>query len=284
MRQGSPARNLVFGFTIIEVMIVLAVSSILLVAAIAAIAGQQQKTEFTQAVREIESQVKDIINDVSHGFYPNTNNFSCSANGSGPVLASGSGNQGANKDCIFIGRVIQFGVAGSSGKSFNIYTLVGQRQVDIGAGPHEVSSINEARPVAIAPSSSSGNGSPDATDQKSLNFGLNAQTMKYVSGSTSTNIGAVAFVSDLAKLKGDNLQSGTPAVNLMPIAGTSLNQSSLAAVDSINNLNNNSPVNPSGGVVICFASGGTKQHGILTIGSNGRALSTDLTINNGSCP
>ena len=272
-----------YGFTIIEVLMVLAVTSILLASAIAVISGQQQRTEFNQAIRDIESQIRDTINDVSGGLYNNTGNFVCTSSGNGPLLAAGANSQGTNKDCIFIGRAMQFGVAGSDGEGFNIYNLVGQRQINGALGARDVSNLNEAKPTAIAPSSSSGVDFPDATDKKTLAYGLSASTMKYINDSVSTNIGAVAFVSSLAKFQDNNLLSGAQTVRLMPIDGTSLNMNSTSTVDAINSLNSSSPVNPNGGVSICFTSGGTNQIGVITIGSKGRELTTNLTISQGAC-
>lgn len=270
-------------FTIVEVMIVLAVSSALLISAIAVISGQQQKTQFSQAIRDIESQIRDTINDVAHGFYHNPGNFICTSTGGGPLLTAGTNNQGTNKDCIFIGRIIQFALSGSNGEAFNIYNLIGQRQVNGATGARDVTNLNEAQPTALAPSSSSGANFPDATEEKTLSYGLKASTMQYISGSVSTDIGAVGFVSSLANFEGGNILSGTQSISLMPIAGTALDMTAPAAVDAINNLNNNSPVNPDGGVSICFQSGGTDQKGVIVIGSNGRELSTNLTITPGTC-
>lgn len=267
-------------YTIIEVLIVLAVTGVLLVAAMLVMAGQQRKTEFSQSIHDIESQVSDTMNDVSTGFYPNTNNFSCTATPSGPALAGGSGvtnNQGANKGCIFIGRVMQFGIQGASSSSYNVYTVVGQRQIN----NQEVTTLTEAKPVTIAPALGSPSDFPNATDPKTLQYGLSVKKMTYTNGGAPIDISTVGFFSTFASYSGVNLVSGNPSVDLMPIDRSSLGVSdSPTVVTKINSLDKNSVKNPSGGVAICFQSGGTDQYGVLTIGSNNRQLSTKLDIYN----
>ncbi len=265
------------GYTIIEVLIVLAVSSILLVAAIFTLSGQQRKTEFDQAIHDIETQINDTVNDVTTGFYPNTDNFNCDGGGLAPVLTPGSNSQGANKDCIFIGRVMHFGEQGSGGENYNIYTVVGKRQT---AG-RDVTSFNETHPTAIAKTVSSPPSFPESIEKKSLQYGLKVIKMYYTTGITNTDIASVGFFATLAT--GGNMQTGTFAVDLIPIP-SALDSASTQIAGAINGLDNNSVKNPDGGVTICFESGGTAQHGIIKLGSNNRQLTTDLAIRNGGCP
>src|SRR5882762_7178443 len=97
------------GFTIVETMIVLAITGALLLMAMLMISGQQGKTEFTQAINDIQAQINDVINNVGTGYYAKTTDFSCSAGASGPVFnASGSTGQGSNTACVFMGRAVQF--------------------------------------------------------------------------------------------------------------------------------------------------------------------------------
>jgi type II secretory pathway pseudopilin PulG len=269
------------GYTIVEVMVFLAVSGGLFISAAMLMSGQQQKTQFAQSIREIESQIQDVMNDVSTGYYANTNNFKCSAPtaGSRPLITDGSNEQGANEGCIFIGRVMQF----TEGEHVYIYTVAGRRQYVSGLDKREVKDFDEARPTAIAPSRS--NGGPSAIESKVLSYGLQVASMQYKSGAANTDIAAVGFFSSLGQYDnaGANLVSGAQQVNLLPINGTALNQNPLDAVEEINKLNNASPVNPDGGVRICFNSGSTNQHGIITIGGRGRQLSTTMQIEAGGC-
>lgn len=113
------------GYTVIEVMIVLSVSAILFATALAGYSYQNKKTEFTNAVRDMEVTIQDILNDVSTGYYPNSNNFSCSRSGSPAVPSldpTGSSEQGTNQDCIFLGKAVDV-----DDDFLRTYTIVGLR-------------------------------------------------------------------------------------------------------------------------------------------------------------
>lgn len=118
------------GYTIIEVMIVISVSAIVFAAAVAGYSRQNQRTEFANAVRDIESTIQDILNDVSTGYYPKSNTFACTRAGGGannvPELSLGSAEQGTNQDCIFLGKAVKLKDADLN-SSFTSHTLLGLR-------------------------------------------------------------------------------------------------------------------------------------------------------------
>jgi hypothetical protein len=168
---------------------------------------------------------------------------------------------------------MQFAVSGTNQQGFAVYNVVGLRQ----SSGVDVSSLTAARPTAI----------PNNVDNQTLQYGLSAQTMRYIDGSGITrNIGAVAFMTSFLPSNGGGggFTSGTPSVNVVPVDGSGLNQDQPTTVAAIAALNDSTPTNPSSGVIICFQSGGTDQYGQLTLGSNGRALTTKLVINQGTCP
>lgn len=267
------------GYTIVEVMIFLAISGALFASAVILLGGQQQKTEFTQAIQEINSQIQDALNDVATGYYPYVSNFQCVAVGSSgpPTISSGGTNtQGTNEGCTFLGRVMHFGVAGTSPEEFGIYTVVSRRQYGVPA--REVLNFSQAEPTAVVDEAIS-------AEFKTLQNGMKVRAMKYKTapGPGGITVGAFGFMTKFATYtsSGSNLVSGDQTVNLMPIASTSIGQTPATvklAVDAIDD--STAVVNPGGGVIICFESGGTDQFGVITIGSNGRQLSTKLEILN----
>ena len=284
--QGSLARGIVRhlkqaqnGFTIIETMIVLAITGALLASALILIRGQQNRTEFTQTINDVQQQIDDVMNDVVTGFYPNTDNFTCRASANIPlpekVASGGSAQQGKNLDCIFMGRALQFGVAGTSGGGFNNYTVVGLRQYnDPVNGKRDVATFSEAKPTAVAPGTSSSSNFPDATVSNSLRYGLRVTKMNYYDASnTPQSIAGFVVMGSLAVLNSGtgNLVSGSQRVNIVPIpigSPGNLNSTPQSFVDQINGLSNSSVINPAGGIVLCFRSGGTSQYGVITIGAN----------------
>ena len=116
------------GFTIIEVMIVLASSGTLLLVALLMIGGQVNKANFLQGQRSIQLDFQNLINQVTSGNFIFPGDISCSANASTGAIAvsSSSSTQGHNVGCIFIGKAI-YATTQYSPKSYSIYNVVGQQ-------------------------------------------------------------------------------------------------------------------------------------------------------------
>jgi type II secretory pathway pseudopilin PulG len=266
------------GFTIVETLIVLAVTGFLFLSAVLLFAGQSRKVEFVQAVQDIQAQLQQTISEVGAGYYGNTG-FNCSGVSGNVNLTTGNNAQGSNTGCIFLGKAIQFGVRDTDPQGYYIYSIAGLQD--------NAGTLASARPVAIARGNATNATAnfPDATERKHLNYGLEAVSMQYVHNGQTRPIGAVAFISGLGEYSGGQLMSGTQQVNLVPVGGSangnSIRTDPAATVDAINRYMSDetlSPKMPSGGVRICFASGGTTQSGLITIGSNGRNLSVKLDI------
>ncbi len=265
------------GFTLIEVLIVLAVTGGLFVAAAVLISGKQNQTAFSQGIRELQSQIQQAINEVSIGYYPNLGNFNCTAVASGPSLTpAGGGQQGTNSGCIFIGKVIQFDVAGTDPEQFQTYTLAGLKQT---GGGQEVSTYAEALPKVIAPSTTLP-ATPDVSTTDIMQSGITTYQMYYwdAAMTVKTNVSAVAFANSLSQYNGGTIISGTQKVNVIPILNTTLNSTPTVMAEAINANIAISVPNPSHGVSMCFVSGGTNQSGLITIGDNNRELSVKLDI------
>ena len=78
MKQGGYPKG-TGGFTIVETLIVLAVSGLLLISAIVMISGRTNKTQFTTAANDLKQSLEQVINEISSGYFPNANNFQCTA-------------------------------------------------------------------------------------------------------------------------------------------------------------------------------------------------------------
>ncbi len=114
------------GYTIVEVLIFMAVSAAMFVSAMLLIGGQQNKAQFQTAVKELEATIRSTLGDVSTGYYRNKAGFGCSLNGGVPNFTASANAQGTNQECITIGRVLHFDVANNT--ALNIYDIVGRRQ------------------------------------------------------------------------------------------------------------------------------------------------------------
>jgi len=140
------------GYTIVEVLIVLAISTSLLFAAIAVFKGQQGETQFTQAVQDFNSKIINYANQVSAGTFPDSGNYSCTPHDSTsnpPTFDTTGGGLGGRQGCIFLGRAMQ-AVQGSS--NINIYTVVGNQLDNNG---NSANSITDSQPTAATISSPS---------------------------------------------------------------------------------------------------------------------------------
>lgn len=258
------------GFTIVETMIVLTVMGALFISASLLVAGRVTQVEFTQAMNDTQSVLQQTISQVGAGYYANTGNFTCDGTSGTLNITPGVNKQGSNTGCIFMGKAIQFGVKNTDPQQYRTYTI---------AALQKGTTLANARPVAIAPGTTTNSTAnyPDVSVGEKLHNGLTAVWMR----SNGTNIGAAAFVSGLGQYNGTKLLSGAQQVSLIPVTGTALDRTSKETVDAINNNLRTSPVSPSGGVQICFASGGTQKSGLITIGSNGRELAVTLQIKDG---
>lgn len=266
------------GFTIVEVMIVLAVTGALFVSAAVAISGRTNKTQFQQSINDVVTALQQNINSTAIGYYPNTSNFKCINSSGALAISSGTNTQGTNNDCIFLGKAIQFGVTGTDPQQYVTYPIAALR---VDTNDEEVHDIGSAKPAVIYPSAQQP-GAPNDTQTDKLMYGLTVSKMIYDNNPGNT-IGAFAVISDLSNYSYSNsqLQSGSQQLILVPISTTALNDTIANAASKINQKLPTSP-NATGGVQICFDSGTTDQSGLVTVGgSGGQQLNVTLQIKSG---
>ena len=252
--QASKAK----GFTIVETMIVLAVTGILFVSAVTIVSGRQGKTQFQQGINAVKTEIEQTVSDVQTGYYPNAQNFSCSLGAGGALVITSttpatSTEQGANKDCVFLGKVIQFKVQNED--NYAIYPIAGVRTA---------TSLSTSRAKSVGQS----------TEKKLLQFGL---TPKWVRPASGADVGALGFITVFGVTNGE--VKGSQSIQLVPVPSSNLNQTvsaGQAAIDA--GLASATPVN---GARVCYESGTTSQYGIISISGSG---AVSLDIGNGNCP
>jgi prepilin-type N-terminal cleavage/methylation domain-containing protein len=129
MRGGKQKQPL--GYTIIEVMIVLAVSGVMFIIAAQFINGRQEKTSFTAGVNAMASEINDVIEQVNDGRYTDIP-LNCDTLGGHAVasqdtdLPVNTNKQGTNQQCIFRGKMMHF--YGSPTNSYDIISFADSRQ------------------------------------------------------------------------------------------------------------------------------------------------------------
>jgi len=264
------------GFTIVETLIVLAITGLMFLLAVLAISGKQNQAEFNQAINDIRSEIQHEIDQVAAGDYTNTGNFTCNGTSGSLNIQQGTNQQGSNDGCVYLGKVLQFGVRNTDPQQYIAYTIAGLKDNN--------GSLASADPTAIAPgiATNAQAGFPDASVANILHNGLTVASMT----SGGKRIGAVAFINSLGQYNNGTLLSGSQQIDLIPVNGTELDDAAPPnnTVDRIHANLANSPQNPSDGVHICFASGTTNQSGLIIIGNGNSKLSLTLQIMSGrSC-
>ncbi|HWT56172.1 MAG TPA: type II secretion system protein [Candidatus Microsaccharimonas sp.] len=198
------------GFTIVETLIVLAVSAILAVSAMLLVAGRQAKTQFAVGANDLKQQLEQIINETRSGYYPGNGDFTCTPHtgaGGTPLITGGAAAQGTNAGCIFLGKAVEFGVPDF--QSFATYPLVGNRQ---DMSNQEVSSYSAAKAVALT----------SHVDSSKTEGGLQFSKVTYYLSDGSSPSSTTQAVFALADSLGDyapnattgDLNSATEKLNL----------------------------------------------------------------------
>ncbi|HSW80483.1 MAG TPA: type II secretion system protein, partial [Candidatus Saccharimonadales bacterium] len=174
------------GFTIVETMIVLAVTAALFLLAVISVSGRQNETEFQQAINDVGSTFQQIINQVDSGNYQEAQKVNCTNVGNKPNVtdasASTTDTEGTSTDCMFVGKIVQFATHNADPQQFIIYPVAGLRK-DPSTGLNCID-IDCTKPAMVAPGNS-GNGSfPDQSVTKFLHNGLSVVSMQFKNGAS----------------------------------------------------------------------------------------------------
>jgi prepilin-type N-terminal cleavage/methylation domain-containing protein len=278
------------GFTILETMIVLAVSGILAVSAILLVGGRQNKVEFQTAINDLTQQIQQVINETASGYYPNNKSFNCSANpGTAPSIAAGTNGQGTNSGCLFVGKALRFGNAGGAtlqASQYTVYPLMANRYDSSAQEITTYGSSGNANVVPIShglvaplnsfPTDASLGTVTVNTTENGLNFVCAWYNgAAHCSGSQTDKIAVFGVLASLGSYTGTQLNSGSQQFSLYQFVPGGIpwgvsTQSDDAVADAI-------AADPPGSAPLqnlglCFASGTTtNQYALITIGdsSNG---------------
>lgn len=271
MRRLAQAR----GFTIVETMIVLAVTAAMFIVAITAFSGQQERTRFSQATRDFTSKVSDVANDVSAGYFADTDEWTCTQRPTNsPLIEQGAApsGQGKNQDCIFLGKALQFGPNDTSCAArctkMRIATVVGHRTTTTAAGTRDVETLAEARPGA-APT-----GSP-YDEEYALPYGLGVYK---ILDDSDQPIGGIAFITSLgASDSSNNPISGSQTVSLYRVSGV-LGRPTATFDTNVRALRETARISKA---TICLRMGGVSgREAALVLTEQATGINTNLIIDN----
>lgn len=290
MKSGNSSH----GYTIVETIIFLAVTGVLFLSAVGLFSGQQDKTRFTQSLREVAADITTVINETESGYYPGNANFTCTASGNTrPTVMPGTKDQGSNQDCIFLGKAIQFGMpiagrcsaANTSGcQDYAVQTIIGRRldgttgrQVQTLEDTDGFGPLSGARPTPITPFG--GNNTVDLADRRTLPGGMIAYRVYQIKNGTNTQIATVGFIHALADYSatGSDPLSGSQSVSMIGVVGSTMGDNLPFFALRIAGMREADRQNADQ-IVVCLARGGatSNRKGAVVIGGAGRQLTTEV--------
>lgn len=256
------------GYTIVEVMIFLAVSAMLFATTMFMLAGRQQKAQFDSVVRNFETKLTDVANDVAHGYYQSTSGVGCNA--AGNITTSGSP-QGENEACIFLGRLVKFG-SGGDREGYGVYSIIGNREVSPNV---DVSTLTQANPRLLW----TGNGvlNDGLREQEQLGFGTRISCIEVgtdaADGCSPSDDARNAGIAFITKVTGT--VEGSDATGAGIRAELNVYRSMLASEAPAAFRTKVNATSATDSAVICLHSGSTNQYALIYLGSQG---SSGLTV------
>jgi len=135
------------GYTIIEVMLVLAISSVMFVGVLGIFGSRRQGVEFSQAIYDLQSKIRQFSTQISAGNFLETSSYTCTQNPTTqrPALSPGTGGTNTNQDCIYLGKVL---LPVPSSSDIYVYDILGLRNIHSGLTDTGVSvqTLSDARP------------------------------------------------------------------------------------------------------------------------------------------
>lgn len=267
------------GFTVFETLIVLAVTTFLFMSAAIVINGRQQRTDFQVGSRDIQQQLRDIINQTVTGYYPSGSNFSCSQSTPNLRIVAGATEQGQNGDCVFAGTVLVFNPSAANLERYAVYPLAARRAT-VSGEIRDVVSPKEAAITAVARTLNPPNNTAPTVSSKRLPGNL-----QYVGGriagapsfNTSSRFAFAVLSSFSNFVSVTNVSSGSQVFELRTFTGSWSGATPDAeAINAEASLANPYGIRPvTSGIELCFRGSSVKQSVLLRV-SNGLAVTNQI--------
>lgn len=271
------------GYTIVELMIVMALSLMLVLMAATFLAGRKGHTEFSQSMRDLQSRLQSWIDDVPNGFAfgSNTNSY-CKTGGVSVQINQGARPGGNKPECIYLGKAIQF--SDNPSTQVYAYSVFGQRLDSAG---NLVSTIEDAGPTPA--SGTAGTGNADFTETYNLKGGAHLKKIIQSSGVTGSgqNSHLAAFYLSLNtdEVVGQNGNSNLVAYQY-PV-GNQPNVNDPQVIHCIQNLGTcKMAVHPPFLTKweLCFDNDSNKDTALLTLQANSSGLGISTKLEFKTCP
>jgi prepilin-type N-terminal cleavage/methylation domain-containing protein len=265
----TPSFQRVQGFTVIEVLIVLAVTSLLFVLSLIWIPQLLNNTNSKIASNDFALAIQKSINDSLSSYLSVYSSLSCLGHGTETPVVFNSGSPGSSSGCIFLGSVLQLSPQGNP-NGFIDYPIAGNQNF----GATAAQNLAEAYPTAI----SVGGVIQTLDNYTNNNIGIKDVTadgnptwaIGFVIGNLYDNLGAFD--------DSGNSTSSALDLNIYYVSGSSASESAAALTGSI-------PTNlvPASSVVICLDLYNGYYDAINISGSGNLIVSSTIESGGSSC-
>ncbi len=273
------------GYTIIEVLIFLMITGFMFATAVIAVGGTQDEARYSQAVRDFEIQIKDVINDVQNGYYPTLSRGRCSVNGMGEVGFNNSFNinPAQNVECINVGKNLMFNLPEED--QFGVGVIVGNN-------PGIEDSL-DLSPAGLKPTLAykpTGSNPLDLTVYKPVRYGATV-TKIGSNNNPGQEYSSLMFLSNFSNtgVDADSRTNGTLSIDVYGVRGSLTSSTDLSDYTAeVVGLTNASTydVNPADGFYVCLLTTDDRRARII-IGVDGvvTATNTQFDLDSGPiCP
>lgn len=246
------------GYTIVEVLIVLTVSSALFSMVAFSFSGKQAKNESTQSARDLESLIQSTVNNVFNANYPSGLRCVLGVGGAPSLTVDASVKPGSTRGCIFIGKIISFG-----NSSAQVASVIGRQYQNGTTADIENIAQSMARVVTVA-----------GVDTYDYPYSMTVSKVE-TAGATPVQLGNLAFIYELGGASSSNNPlSGSRTVNVYRAGGTVASPLAFGSVTQANF------ALASEGVRICLVAGNGEVNELL-VGGNNNANDTFINMNVG---
>lgn len=264
------------GFTIIEVMITLAISGVMFVTAIGLFSSQTGETQFSQTMQDLNSEITAKLKEVGTNLSGSYQQYSCTVNpaGSPPraVLSAGS----TNSDCLYLGKAIS---APQGSTSLYIYTVLGNRQTyQGGSSTGIVESFADTNPVPAitSPYNLTETYNLRSAKVKTSQINKSNDTSKYYLVGFYTDLqGGVTYSTD------NNPHLITKAYSIGTAPGKNDADVNNCIIRTDNTIAGNCPLSPVDATVwtLCLADTGSSRTARLDVNNSTSGITTNLQFN-----
>lgn len=264
------------GYTIVETLIFLAVSALMFATAAALIGGQQNRAMFVASVRDFETKITDIANDVSTGYAAGASDVQCARGAQGPIFPGDPAYSiDVQGDCMLVGTVLQFGNEGNRGVMGQV-AIAGHR---LNSTAEDASSLAEAMPRPI----------PSSYQPLRILNGSEIRCVFISSSNCAANTTSNAGIGFFTSYSGSKLSGGSIRADTLLMTTLTFNDTQQSRLSNMSNsvVNYGSAVasgnyNPANGIIVCLRSGTTDQYALVRVGGGGSQLTVSSEIRGGN--